>query len=57
MSRTIVEILQKHHLYDGNILVENREGGSGAVGWNYVNQQKGYNYAITSTSGNFITTH
>lgn len=36
MSRTLVKILNKHDLFGGqNIKVENIEGGSGAVGWNY----------------------
>ena len=57
MSRTIVEILNKYDLYgDHNIIVENREGGSGAVGWSYVKNQEGNAYQITSTSGNFIST-
>ncbi|MEN1969567.1 tripartite tricarboxylate transporter substrate binding protein [Lentibacillus sp. N15] len=56
MSRTVVDILNKHDLYDGDIVVENKEGGSGAVGWSYVNQQKGNPYHISSTSGNFIAT-
>ncbi|MDN3520150.1 Bug family tripartite tricarboxylate transporter substrate binding protein [Halomonas ramblicola] len=57
MSRTVVEILNKYDLYgDQDIIVENREGGSGAVGWSFVKNQQGNNYHITSTSGNFIAT-
>ena len=57
MSRTLVKILNKHDLFGGqNIKVENIEGGSGAVGWNYVVRQKGNPYHITSTSGNFLAT-
>lgn len=56
MSRTIIDILQKHDLYTKNIVAKNKEGGSGAVGWSYVKQQKGDQYQITSTSGNFIAT-
>ena len=56
MSRTVVDILRKYELYPGNIVVENREGGSGAVGFSYVSGKKGDPYRLTSTSGNFIGT-
>ncbi|MCV3272758.1 Bug family tripartite tricarboxylate transporter substrate binding protein [Roseobacter sinensis] len=56
MSRTVVDILRKYDLYAGDIVVENREGGSGAVGFSYVSQQAGDPYRLTSTSGNFIGT-
>lgn len=56
MSRTVVDILRKYDLYKGNIVVENREGGSGAVGFSYVARQKGDPQRLTSTSGNFIGT-
>jgi putative tricarboxylic transport membrane protein len=32
MSRTIISILEKYKLYPGEIVAENRPGGSGAVG-------------------------
>ena len=56
MSRTVVEILRQYDLYNGNIVVENREGGSGAVGFYNVSQKAGNPYRLTSTSGNFIGT-
>lgn len=57
MSRVVVDILNKHKLYgDQNIIVTNRAGGSGAVGYSYVKQKAGSAYDITSTSGNFIST-
>lgn len=56
MSRTLIDILEKHKLYPGNIIAENRAGGSGAVGWGYLFNQKGNPYQISSTSGSFITT-
>ncbi len=56
MSRTLVDILKQYELYPGNIVVENREGGSGAVGFSYVKRQAGNPYSATSTSGNFIGT-
>lgn len=56
MSRTLVDILKKYDLYPDNIVVENREGGSGAVGFSYVKRQAGNPYFATSTSGNFIGT-
>jgi putative tricarboxylic transport membrane protein len=56
MSRTIVDILQKHDLYPNEITVENRAGGSGAVGWGYLYSKAGSAYDISTTSGSFITT-
>ena len=41
MARTLIEILDKHGLYPGDIVAENREGGSGAVGWGYLHNQAG----------------
>ena len=56
MSRTVVDILRAYGLYAGDIVVENREGGSGAVGFSYVARQEGDPQRLTSTSGNFIGT-
>ncbi|EGR0268102.1 tripartite tricarboxylate transporter substrate binding protein [Vibrio alginolyticus] len=56
MSRTLVDILKKYEYYPKNIRVDNLAGGSGAVGFNYVAQQKGNPYHVTSTSGNFLGT-
>ncbi len=56
MARTIVDILMTYKLYPGDIAVENRAGGSGAVGWGHLNGQSGSGYAISTTSGSFVTT-
>lgn len=56
MARTLIEILDKHDLYPGDIVAENRQGGSGAVGWGYLYNQAGNPYAISTTSGSYITT-
>src|SRR5918996_1190603 len=56
MARTMIEILDKHDLYPGDIVAENRQGGSGAVGWGYLYNQAGNPYAISTTSGSYITT-
>lgn len=56
MSRNLIAILEKYKWYPGQIVAENRPGGSGAKGWGYVFAQKGNPYHITSTSGSFITT-
>jgi putative tricarboxylic transport membrane protein len=56
MARTIVEILQGHELYPHDIVVENREGGSGSTGWGHVFSEAGNGYVISTTSGSFITT-
>lgn len=56
MSRQIVDILEKEQLYTEDITVENVDGGSGAVGWGRVFAETGNPYAISSTSGSFLTT-
>jgi putative tricarboxylic transport membrane protein len=56
MARTIVDIVQRHELYPQDIVVENREGGSGSTGWGHVFGERGSGYAISTTSGSFITT-
>lgn len=56
MSRLLADILQKYDLYPHPIVPENREGGSGAVGWGYVNSQSGNPHVLSTTSGSFITT-
>lgn len=56
MSRTLIDILEKHDLYPEDIAAENRAGGSGAVGWGYLYSKSGSAYDISTTSGSFITT-
>lgn len=56
MARTIIDILNTYDLYPGDIQAENRAGGSGAVGWGYLYGQAGDPYAISTTSGSFVTT-
>lgn len=56
MARTIVDILNTYDLYPGDISIENRAGGSGAVGWGYLFGQSGSGYGISTTSGSFVTT-
>lgn len=56
MARTIVDILNTYDLYPGDIAVENRAGGSGAVGWGHLFGQSGSGYGISTTSGSFVTT-
>lgn len=56
MARTLIEILGKYDLYDGNIVATNRAGGSGAVGWGHVQNAAGDDYVISTTSGSFVTT-
>lgn len=56
MARTIISILEKYKWYPAEIVAQNRAGGSGAVGWGYLFNQKGNPYGISTTSGSFITT-
>ncbi|GAA0610121.1 tripartite tricarboxylate transporter substrate-binding protein [Virgibacillus siamensis] len=56
MGRKVADILEKYELYPENIQVENKKGGSGAVGWGYLKNQEGNPYIATPTSMSFITT-
>jgi putative tricarboxylic transport membrane protein len=56
MARTLIDIIEKYKLYPQRIVAENKAGGSGAVGWGYLYNQKGNPYHISTTSGSFITT-
>ncbi|WP_188407768.1 Bug family tripartite tricarboxylate transporter substrate binding protein [Agaricicola taiwanensis] len=56
MARTMVEIINKYKLYPGDIELQNRAGGSGAVGWGHLYSKSGSDYDISTTSGSFITT-
>jgi putative tricarboxylic transport membrane protein len=56
MSRQIVDILEKEKLYPEDISVENVDGGSGAKGWGRLFAETGNPYAISTTSGSFLTT-
>lgn len=54
--RKIIEIMQKEKIYTENVKIENREGGSGAVGWGFLQSKKGDPYYVAPTSGSFFTT-
>ncbi|NEU31437.1 tripartite tricarboxylate transporter substrate binding protein [bacterium LRH843] len=56
MARTMISIIEKYDLYPDNMIPENRQGGSGAVGWGYLKNQAGNPHSISTTSGSFITT-
>lgn len=56
MSREIAAILQKYDRYPANIMINNRVGGSGAVGWGYLHSQAGSAYDVSTTSGSLFTT-
>lgn len=55
-ARTLVKIIEDNDLSEVPIVVENKPGGSGAIGWSYVGQEKvGDEYTISSTSASFFT--
>ncbi len=56
MARTMVDILEEEGIYPNDIVVENRDGGSGATGWGHVLSETGSPYTISTTSGSFLTT-
>lgn len=55
-ARTLTKTIEDNNLFDQPIVVENKPGGSGAIGWSYVAQEKvGDEYTISSTSASFFT--
>jgi len=56
MSRTVAKLLTENDLYPAEIVVNNREGGSGSRGYGYVFSREGSAYDMTATSGSFIST-
>lgn len=56
MARSMAEILNQYDMYPHDLVLTNREGGSGATGWGYLLGQSGSGYGISTTSGSYITT-
>ncbi len=56
IARTIANIIQKKKLSPTPIIVENRPGGGGAVGYTYVAKRQGDPYFIGTIGGSFFTT-
>ena len=56
LSRTIANVVRDLELVPVNLLIENRPGSSGAVGYTYVAKQKGNPYTLATVSVSFFTT-
>jgi putative tricarboxylic transport membrane protein len=56
LSRTIANVIGELGVLPVTLLVENRPGSSGAVGYTYVGQQKGNPYTLATVSVSFFTT-
>jgi putative tricarboxylic transport membrane protein len=56
LSRTIANVIRELKLLPVNLLVENRPGSSGAIGYTYVTKQKGNPYTLATVSVSFFTT-
>lgn len=56
IARTIANIIDKKKLSPTPIIVENRPGGGGAVGYTYVAKRQGDPYFIGTIGGSFFTT-
>ena len=56
IARTIAKVIADKKLLPVNILVENRPGGSGAIGYSYINSQKGNPYVLGGVGVSFFTT-
>lgn len=56
LSRTIATVIRELKLVPVNLLVENRPGSSGAIGYTYVARQAANPYALATVSVSFFTT-
>ena len=56
LSRTIANVIRELKLVPVNLLVENRPGSSGAIGYTYVARQAANPYALATVSVSFFTT-
>lgn len=56
LARAIAKAIADEKLLPVPLVVSNRPGGSGAVGWSYVLSKKGDPYFLTTVSGSFWTT-
>jgi len=56
LSRTMANVIRELNLIPTNLLVENRPGSSGAIGYTYVAKQKGNPYTLATVSVSFFTT-
>lgn len=56
LARTMVSVIQDLDLMDNNLIVENRPGGSGAMGYKYLADQAGDPTKIGTVSVSFFTT-
>jgi putative tricarboxylic transport membrane protein len=56
LSRTLANVIRELNLLPVNLLVENRPGSSGAIGYTYVAKQKSNPYTLATVSVSFFTT-
>jgi len=56
LSRTIAKVIQELKLVPVGILIENRPGASGAIGYDHVAKQAGNPYVLATLSVSFFTT-
>jgi putative tricarboxylic transport membrane protein len=56
LSRTIAGVIGELQVLPVTLLIENRPGSSGAVGYTYVAQQQGNPYTLATVSVSFFTT-
>lgn len=56
LARAIARVIAEEKLLPVPLVVSNRPGGSGAVGWSYVLSKKGDPYFLTTVSGSYWTT-
>ncbi len=55
LARSIAKVIQDHNLIDQPLMVVNKPGGSGSVGYSYLAEKKGDPYYIGTVSSSFYT--
>lgn len=56
LARTLVRVLDQKKLLPVSVMVENRTGGSGAIGYNYMNARNGDPYVLGGVGVSYFTT-
>lgn len=56
IARTVANIIAQNDMIPTKIMVENRVGGSGVVGYTYIANRSGNPYVVGPISGSFFTT-
>lgn len=56
LARTLTRVIEQKDLLPVSMIVENRLGGSGAIGYNYINSREGDGHFLAGVGVSFFTT-